>query len=997
MAEGLVRPAAAEVWQWSRRKTAKGGEPSAESGQLVPTSKQKRRLNNPSEEQQLQSGQHQVKSTNKMREQNRPKVICTDSDASSDTGDYSVHDSGTDIGVAGSSSENETEEYYYQDKSTLNETPVKNVEATSSDEERQRWNGTAERQSNGLCITDRGANETNIFLDNDSFNSDKKENGTINDDFLETYTSMPQNTALTMASSRTSSGSMSRNANLGHSVYFEDDAYSKEDDTEYRVQKSCSFWIPGQEISSHSNTVTVKFVMAAGEVLTQAYDISLCVGEIKRNLSSLFRVPTQVIQLSVQGDILDDNIVLSELGVEPFGSIEIDLQSTDINYQLSTEGLYQEYPVSDVITVRVETGEQEYRDVIVEIENRCTRKPFIGGYRHKGTGVEYHHAFSQTQPIQRDLSQEERMQRETQTVYYCDKNTGMTIAEKYTQIRQQDYFIPCIHDRIIVPQKYISAQDRMQMEAFEDKVVTIQRYIRGWLARRKISQIKENLKHCIDWETKEIQIQEEERETHLKHNAQRMTFPKTRADFNMLYNMVERWRKSEVMRILATTTTEAPKRVEFCSLLEKEIQLLSSIENHRIAIKEEALHKRELEIINKCSEPITWRGYKGLIISMDTIRTQRAREMRDLYLALSQHDGSNEERAELLESLKYANNRDRNQPITEQSGKHPHLYYTANNTTENSVSETSDKYKWKTVSYNKKDKRKSATNKEDDKNDFLLIGDSILKNVIVPDCKVDVRPGIRSHQLNKHFKNVLSTKRNTGETGNKTLSTDDYRGVLIHVGTNSIRSNSEEEIVNETRNLIRSAKTVYPTSRLVISGIIHRRSEIEISKTKNMFYCERCCKLLPYLEFSPNSRMKSLKQCSSCMWIQNVAVSRTDYGPYSYIMQAVRREEQKRKCFSSVAFIMQEQDFYYLVMNIWHGHSAISESRDINTLRLPRWNIKEDWSPWNCILLTDNETKAHINLENINQTYVPEFIEQVEHKHMLAKRRFDRLAKIVLG
>ncbi|XP_047102967.1 uncharacterized protein LOC124721873 [Schistocerca piceifrons] len=166
----------------------------------------------------------------------------------------------------------------------------------------------------------------------------------------------------------------------------------------------------------------------------------------------------------------------------------------------------------------------------------------------------------------------------------------------------------------------------------------------------------------------------------------------------------------------------------------------------------------------------------------------------------------------------------RNQPITEQSGKHPHLCNTANNTTENSVSETSDKYKWKTVSYNKKGKRKSATNKEDDKNDFLLIGDSILKNVIVPDCKVDVRPGIRSHQLNKHFKNVLSTKRNTGEIGNKTLSTDDYRGVLIHVGTNSIRSNSEEEIVNETRNLIRSAKTVYPTARLVISGIIHRRS-----------------------------------------------------------------------------------------------------------------------------------------------------------------------------
>lgn len=39
---------------------------------------------------------------------------------------------------------------------------------------------------------------------------------------------------------------------------------------------------------------------------------------------------------------------------------------------------------------------------------------------------------------------------------------------------------------------------------------------------------------------------------------------------------------------------------------------------------------------------------------MDTIRSQRAREFRDLYLALSREEVSNEERAELLVTLKYA-------------------------------------------------------------------------------------------------------------------------------------------------------------------------------------------------------------------------------------------------------------------------------------------------------------------------------------------------------
>jgi hypothetical protein len=38
----------------------------------------------------------------------------------------------------------------------------------------------------------------------------------------------------------------------------------------------------------------------------------------------------------------------------------------------------------------------EVRDIVVEIESKCISKPFVGGYRHKATGAEYHHAFTQT-------------------------------------------------------------------------------------------------------------------------------------------------------------------------------------------------------------------------------------------------------------------------------------------------------------------------------------------------------------------------------------------------------------------------------------------------------------------------------------------------------------------------------------------------------------------------------------------------------------------------
>ena len=39
---------------------------------------------------------------------------------------------------------------------------------------------------------------------------------------------------------------------------------------------------------------------------------------------------------------------------------------------------------------------EDVRDIVVEIESRCIKKPFVGGYKHKATGIEYHHAFTQT-------------------------------------------------------------------------------------------------------------------------------------------------------------------------------------------------------------------------------------------------------------------------------------------------------------------------------------------------------------------------------------------------------------------------------------------------------------------------------------------------------------------------------------------------------------------------------------------------------------------------
>ena len=64
----------------------------------------------------------------------------------------------------------------------------------------------------------------------------------------------------------------------------------------------------------------------------------------------------------------------------------------------------------------------------------------------------------------------------------------------------------------------------------------------------------------------------------------------------------------------------------------------------------------------------------------------------------------------------------------------------------------------------------------------------------------------------------------------------------------------------------------------------------------------------------------------------------------------------------------------YLVENIWNSQSALSAHDDLFDLVLVRWNKLEEWSPWNCILLTKEEASAHDKLQNANEVSVPDAI-----------------------
>lgn len=65
-----------------------------------------------------------------------------------------------------------------------------------------------------------------------------------------------------------------------------------------------------------------------------------------------------------------------------------------------------------------------------------------------------------------------------------------------------------------------------------------------------------------------------------------------------------------------------------------------------------------------------------------------------------------------------------------------------------------------------------------------------------------------------------------------------------------------------------------------------------------------------------------------------------------------------------------------------------------NLPRLPRWNRGDDWSPWNCICLTEQEARAHSKISILENVYENHLIENIMQKHHLAKLTFKKLFKV---
>jgi hypothetical protein len=292
----------------------------------------------------------------------------------------------------------------------------------------------------------------------------------------------------------------------------------------------------------------------------------------------------------------EDELLLSDLGVEPNGLIQLKIASIDQNnYPLKSYEPKEKYLSPDVITVNVSLENNQLKELIVEIERSLTKKPFLGGYKNKINGKEYLNASSQTvKPIKSDNGIQ-KFNRNTQTVVSSHMKM-QTRQDMFTQMTKPGLFVSCVEDRLLTPKPYQTSQDRKAI--IVKSVIILQKYFRRELAKRRFNQIKQMYNEKIKYEKQKEIERLKNIEERRQMDINRRLNPRSKDDFEILYNALEKWRNEELARINATKTGAA-RKAALAILVDQEAELIATIERYKIEASKENKEKKIQSLLEK--------------------------------------------------------------------------------------------------------------------------------------------------------------------------------------------------------------------------------------------------------------------------------------------------------------------------------------------------------------------------------------------------------------
>ncbi|CAH0554895.1 unnamed protein product [Brassicogethes aeneus] len=631
--------------------------------------------------------------------------------------------------------------------------------------------------------------------------------------------------------------------------------------------------------------IIVKYYLESTKKLlfTNSYPSNYLVASIKKNIERFFNIPFVNIILKLGDAVLNNEDKIGDFQTDNFGVLEITLVFSNVHLKLEPEDvaqIYQHVPpvLPDVLTVQVPTEDRGVYNVVVEVENKCIYKPNLGGYENTSTGIEYHNAYSQTGPYLLKKNGLVLAHRDSQTPSTKNKTINLAMS-KATQVTH----IPQGGDKILIPRPYETAEERAVRLDIPGKVRFIQKCYRAWKLKKKVKELSLEYKKRMSKQTQDDLQEQIREELRFKKDLTNKAFPMDAEDFDMLYSMIERWKRAEIKRISQEYCGPA-KIVEFQVLLDKEIELLHSIDKVRQTISDDIETRKEVRFFKSIGMPIRWNSeYKNLPIEMDTLETQKGRDYFQMYKSIGDKNLSVDEKVDLYTKIK--------------------KYF--------------ENHKCPTVVE--------------------------LNKLIDRMCTLLARGMSKSHYL-----------------------------TVEHMIEKLMFHHFQLPECNE--------------------GVTSRLNKLKEKSMENKLVCCRSCQKLKSMDsFLINARMSKTNICNACQCLNKSEDPCIDFTPYKYILKQVKKYEAEHHSNTSVAFIVTVSDVFYIMDKFWHGKSALSECNDISKLRLVRWNVNEQWSPWNCLPLTVDEGKAHLRIKILRDVYDEHFMSEVFNKLALAKIQFKQL------
>ncbi|XP_058793971.1 IQ and ubiquitin-like domain-containing protein [Phymastichus coffea] len=513
------------------------------------------------------------------------------------------------------------------------------------------------------------------------------------------------------------------------------------------------------------------------------------------------------------------------------------------------------------------------------VEKDLMRKPQLGGWRNKLTGIVFLNADSQTGPRPKRVPIERTCSRKVQTVLVKEAECQPD-CDQATQMWRRDCYIASVSD------KYVSAKPYKTYEELQDSTdvigkatLAIQRCYRAYRILkfvRACARIYRQWREHCDMLQQEKILKRRQRD---ELDCQALNEPRTLTDLDALVSHLENSQDQKVAAISSPMEQIETRRRT----------LLVAYAKFRPA-REQRVRDSRVRFLTFHCKPTKWTNKQGKTVEMLSLKNQAARQCWQLY--------------ELLET-----------EITEVDvGRRMEILLKARSSIDSHDCRAATKFR-------------------------CLLDQEV---VVLAERADSAQFGFLRKRISGAYLQFVQNSHNCTCV--------------------SVDSNGSAPI---------------------------RDYEFREALQKNRMLCLSCGKLLARCRFAVTARKQRIRKCKACVRLHINVCAHVDIKPYEHILFEIRKSERCLGIDCSLVEFMSSANIRHLVLDIWHGRSALSGSANPRDLRLPRFELDQPWSPWNCILLTEDEAEAHACLQPGGKLYGIHLTRLIKSAQRTAKMDFQ--------